>query len=292
MLAGYRLRRGRAGRHTWCSSTAGHHRAAAAQPLPAQGRQDLPLAPARAGDALLPRRGRAGLLPGGFDGEGEQLMLGARRDQPRAGRPRSRAHGAPGRRLRAPARRRPAPAGRPEAAVHGRDGERAAGCSGRSATCSGRKASAPLGRPESTLSSCIAPHSCSDEHDKHNGQHDQGCRPPGGRGCRNRLAGDLGQGPGRAGDGRTGAAGHRDAGLSGPRASRARCRARAWTCWACTCRSTRACSTARCSRRSGASCARSSATWSPPAAAPAATRGCRRSTASTSCASANATVCC
>ena len=55
----------------------------------------------------------------------------------------------------------------------------------------------------------------------------------------------------------------------GPRASRARRRARAWTCWACTCRSTRACSTARCSRRSGASCARSSATWSPPAAAPA-----------------------
>ena len=60
-----------------------HHRAAAAQPLPAQAGQDLPLAPARAGDGLLPRKRGARLLPRRLRRPGRGPAAGARLDQQR-----------------------------------------------------------------------------------------------------------------------------------------------------------------------------------------------------------------
>ena len=60
-----------------------HHRAAAAESLPAQARQDLPLAAARRGDELLPRACGARLLFRRLRRRRRRRAAGSRLDQPR-----------------------------------------------------------------------------------------------------------------------------------------------------------------------------------------------------------------
>jgi hypothetical protein len=83
------IHRGRSGAGTRAPGQAGLHRVEAHEPLPAARGADLPVAAARPGDALLPRRRRWRLLLGRFRRRGRDADGRPRLDRPRNGRARS-----------------------------------------------------------------------------------------------------------------------------------------------------------------------------------------------------------
>mmetsp|Transcript_21863 Transcript_21863/g.85655 ORF Transcript_21863/g.85655 Transcript_21863/m.85655 type:complete len:311 (+) Transcript_21863:282-1214(+) len=112
--------RGRGGGRVGAAGPAGHHRAAAAQPLQAQGGQDAALASAGAGDAVLPRAGDGGLLRRRLRRRGRTADPGAWRVRRRPCARAGRAAAACGGRFRPSAPARPEAANRREAALQRR----------------------------------------------------------------------------------------------------------------------------------------------------------------------------